>query len=70
VATERCGHELPPDQCGLCRPRRAHRTSAPPAGVAAEYPGQCSAECGQRIHPGDLIARDPAGDGWMHLECW
>jgi hypothetical protein len=71
VAAEECKHELPPDQCGLCRPRaRTHRSAAPPGAVDAQYPGECTAECGHRIRPGDPIIPDPAGDGWMHRECW
>jgi hypothetical protein len=69
---ELCKHDLEPGQCGYCRPRPHARRAGPrtPAATAAEYHGRCSAECGQQITPGDLIVPDPAGDGWMHQDCW
>lgn len=37
-------------------------------GFTAQYDGVCSASCGQRIHPGDLISRD--GDSaFRHVDC-
>lgn len=34
----------------------------------AQYDGTCSASCGSRIHPGDMIRRD--GDStFQHDEC-
>jgi hypothetical protein len=69
VTGERCIHELPPDQCGQCRPRprRVNRALFGPW-VQAQWPGECAGPCGTEIRPGDQIRSDGEGS-WLCQRC-
>lgn len=61
--------ELPPDQCACPRHRGGHAPgdeAIETVGQAfdAMFPGGCAR--GDRIEPGDLIARVADGEGYVH----